>query len=223
MTLRKTNKKKFILSTSCTLLAVVTAGVAVMSTTQTALAKATLPGVEKIIQGNGTDNPFVILEIVPEKEDAALGYFVAGEEPVDASGKSIKDMPSKEEREARFNNASTDDTAVNRIASLGIGDAVSYFEYEETISASDTERRTVDIRGVFSEDTEGDYAEKTATEQYTKIEIVAEDPENPADNLLGYYTLEEIQDKELYRRYMSFHRGDDGLSKYAGRYRESAD
>ena len=67
MFLRKSGKKKYIVSASCTLLAVVTAGVAVMSTTQTALARATLPGVEKIIQDNSSDNPFVILEIVMEK------------------------------------------------------------------------------------------------------------------------------------------------------------
>ena len=50
--------------------------------TQLVFAKPTLPGVETITLENGEDNPFVILEVVPDKEQAALGYLIGGEEPI---------------------------------------------------------------------------------------------------------------------------------------------
>ena len=208
----KTNKKKYIMGIFCTLLAVVTAGVAVMSATQTAFAGATLPGVEKIIQGNGTENPFVILEIVPEAEDASLGFFVAGEEPVDSTGKSIKDMPSAKERERRFGAVSAGERN-GLLDKLGISDAVEYSEYEE-ISGNGT--RTVNIRGVFEETEGGDYAETDTTEQFKKITIVPEDADKPANHALGEYTLKDISNRELYRRYMSFHiAGKNDGNRYA--------
>ena len=117
MFFQKINKKKYI-KRACilTLAGVVTVGT-VLATTQQAMAGPTLPGVEKIIQDNSTENPFVILEILPDMKEASLGYLVAGEEPVDDSGKSIKDMPSKDEREARFGSQ----TAKTKIDTLGIG------------------------------------------------------------------------------------------------------
>ena len=63
MSLRGNGKKKYIVSASCTLLAVITAGVAVMSTTQTALARATLPGVEKIIELDLNEEEMEMLKI----------------------------------------------------------------------------------------------------------------------------------------------------------------
>ena len=61
-------------------------------------AKATLPGIETIVMNNSNSDPFVILEVLPNKASASLGYLVGGEEPINASGKAISDMPSKEER-----------------------------------------------------------------------------------------------------------------------------
>ena len=226
MNLRKSKKKKFILTTSCTLLAVITAGVAVMSTTQTALARATLPGVEKIVEGNSTSNPFVILEIVPSKEDASLGFLVAGEEPVDTSAKSIKDMPSIEERSARLGNMAVDEvaaeskaTAINdKITALGIGNAVGFSAYAEQESATDASAKTVEIRGVFteseSEPKSGDYALRDATAQYDAITVVAEDTENPQD---GEYKPSQLIDLELYRRHMALRPAGEGSidTKYA--------
>lgn len=45
--------------------------------------------------------PFTILEIVPDRSEAKLGYLVGGEEPID-DARSIKDMPSTDERLVRF-------------------------------------------------------------------------------------------------------------------------
>ena len=65
-------------------------------------AKATLPGIETIVMNNSNSDPFVILEVLPNKASASLGYLVGGEEPINASGKAISDMPSKEERKVDF-------------------------------------------------------------------------------------------------------------------------
>ena len=220
MTFKKNAKKKYILSATCTLLAVVTAGVAVMSTTQTALARATLPGVEKIIQDNGTDNPFVILEIVPEKEDAALGFLVDGEEPVDDTAKSIKDMPSFEERSARMGNVAVNEALANekaaaiseKINNLGIGNAVDYTAYTETDNATGENIKSIDIRGVFNETDSvppsGDYALREATEQYNTITVVDENTENPSP---GEYKPSQLIDIELYRRHIAFRPTGEGI------------
>ncbi len=71
-------------------------------------AKVTLRGIEDIVNAHTftaddeNPKPFVIVEVVPTMNDAALGYLVAGEEPI-YEGKSIKDMPSKTERERYIN------------------------------------------------------------------------------------------------------------------------
>ena len=71
-------------------------------------AKVTLRGIEDIVNAHTftaddeNPKPFVIVEVVPTMNDAALGYLVAGEEPI-YNGKSIKDMPSKTERERYIN------------------------------------------------------------------------------------------------------------------------
>ena len=110
MFLKAKGKKKYIRNAFALALTGVVAVGTVLSTSQQVMARPTLPGVEKIVQDNSTENPFVILEIVPEKKDASLGYLVAGEEPVDESGKSIKDMPGKEERAERFAAAALNST-----------------------------------------------------------------------------------------------------------------
>ena len=44
----------------------------------------TLPGIEKLVQDTvaSSDGTFHILEIVPSKENATIGYLAGGEEPV---------------------------------------------------------------------------------------------------------------------------------------------
>ena len=56
-------KKKYIRNAlTLTLAGIVTVGT-VLATSQQAMARPTLPGVEKIIQDNSNENPFVILDI----------------------------------------------------------------------------------------------------------------------------------------------------------------
>ena len=202
---RVDGRKKIIWSACGILTAVAVAAGAILSTTQTALAKPTLPGVEKIVYSNSNQNPFVILEVIPDKKDAALGFFVSGEEPVDDSGKSIHDMPSKEEREARMGGQTASVRIDERITELGIGDAVSYSGYSETGVTAETDGAvTTDIRGTFTEvvDGTGDYKPIAEDTLYKKIQVV-----NPWEIDLenDKIALDEINQEGtiLYRKYTS--------------------
>lgn len=58
----------------------------------------TLPGIEKLVYDTvSSGDAFHILEIVPSKEDASIGYLIGGEEPV-ASGRKLSELPSQSER-----------------------------------------------------------------------------------------------------------------------------
>lgn len=199
-------KKKYIWSALTLALAgVVTVGT-VLATTQTAMAKPTLPGVEKIIQDNSNENPFVILEIVPDTQYASLGYFVDGEEPVDDSGKSIKDMPGATERETRF----ATQKATEKIDSLGITNALSYAEYKEAEQGANK----VDIRGVFENVGEGgDYKETDASVLYSEVTIADEEQ------------LKEINKSgiTLFRKYTSFRVPENGTGEYRVQLKELQD
>ena len=60
----------------------------------------TLPGIEKLVQDTvaSSDGTFHILEIVPSKENATIGYLAGGEEPV-SEGRKLSEMPSATERQ----------------------------------------------------------------------------------------------------------------------------
>ena len=204
MFLKTKGKKKYIWSAlTLSLAGVVTVGT-VLETTQTAMAKPTLPGVEKIIQDNSNENPFVILEIVPDTKDASLGFFVDGEEPVDDSGRSIKDMPSMAEREARF--ATDKITASDKISTLGITNALSYEEYKETDQGS----KKADIRGVFENVTEGgDYKETDPSVLYSEVTI-ADEEQLKAINRSGI---------TLFRKYTSYRVPENGAGEGDNTYK----
>ena len=57
----------------------------------------TLPGIETIDMNNNVDNPFVIVEIVPQKSEARFGFLLKGEEPI-SEGRALNEISSKEER-----------------------------------------------------------------------------------------------------------------------------
>ena len=60
----------------------------------------TLPGIEKLVQDTvaSSDGTFHILEIVPSKENATIGYLAGGEEPV-SEGRKLSEMPSQSARQ----------------------------------------------------------------------------------------------------------------------------
>lgn len=124
MNINKLKKKKYIYPALAVLLVVAMTGGVLLGDSQKVHAqKASLPGIEKIVMNNSSDTPFTILEVLPDKKDAKLGYLVGGEEPVDDSGRSLRDMPNKAERTYR-----TDQV---KAIPDGLSEAVSYEPYSE--------------------------------------------------------------------------------------------
>ena len=105
----------------------------------------TLPGIEKLVQDTvaSSDGTFHILEIVPFKSDASIGYLIGGEEPV-SKGRKLSELPAASERRS----------AMAAISSSSLGDLtgsngpVSFSPYNEGGS------RTEEIRGSFVKNTE---------------------------------------------------------------------
>ena len=104
----------------------------------------TLPGIEKLVQDTvaSSDGTFHILEIVPSKKDASIGYLIGGEEPV-SEGRKLSELPAASERIS----------AMAAISSSSLGDLegsdgpVSFSTYREGGS------RTEEIRGSFVKNT----------------------------------------------------------------------
>lgn len=105
----------------------------------------TLPGIEKLVQDTvaSSDGTFHILEIVPSKSDASIGYLIGGEEPV-SEGRKLSELPAASERRS----------AMAAISSSSLGDLtgsngpVSFSTYNEGGSRSE------EIRGSFVKNTE---------------------------------------------------------------------
>ena len=118
----------------------------------------TLPGIEKLVQDTvaSSDGTFHILEIVPSKKDASIGYLIGGEEPV-SEGRKLSELPASSERLAAM--ATIDSKSLGDLA--GSNGPVSFSAYREGGS------RTEEIRGSFVKNTEnnGQYT-------YTQTESV---------------------------------------------------
>lgn len=118
----------------------------------------TLPGIEKLVQDtvSSSDGTFHILEIVPSKSDASIGYLIGGEEPV-SEGRKLSELPALSERLAAM--ATIDNNSLGDLA--GSNGPVSFSTYNESGS------RTEEIRGSFVKNTEnnGQYT-------YTQTESV---------------------------------------------------
>lgn len=105
-----------------------------------------LPGIEKLVQDTvaSSDGTFHILEIVPSKKDAFIGYLIGGEEPV-SEGRKLSELPAASERIS----------AMAAISSSSLGDLegsngpVSFSTYSEGGSRT----RTEEIRGSFVKNT----------------------------------------------------------------------
>ena len=104
----------------------------------------TLPGIEKLVQDTvaSPDGTFHILEVVPAKENATIGYLTGGEEPV-AEGRKLSEMPSATERQAAMNNIGGSQS-VDVILKEEIGNG-PVTTYSENGSGS----RTEEVKGRF--------------------------------------------------------------------------
>lgn len=131
----------------------------------------TLPGIEKLVQDTvaSSDGTFHILEIVPYKKDASIGYLIGGEEPV-SDGRKLSELPAASERQtamAAINN--------NRLGDLaGSNGPVSFSTYNEGEGKS----RTEEIRGSFVKNTEnsGQYT-YTQTESVYRLFVAGDSNE----------------------------------------------
>ncbi len=205
--------------------------------TQDAYAKVTLRGIEDISAQhsvtamNTNPRPFRVIEVVPTKADARFGYLVGGEEPV-KDGKSIKDMPSTEER-LRWLRTSKYNPTLNPADNERIDpadpssdlipphDEVAYnlyqkkafdwAEYDEPAS-DETNAKNMDIRGIFrlEKDHEGAYDNNDYSNAYRKYG--SEDGETNVTELYGEGNIKGIK---LYRHTEAFRTADD---YYTGKY-----
>ena len=106
----------------------------------------TLPGIEKLVYDTvSSGDTFHILEIVPSKEDASIGYLVGGEEPV-AGGRKLSELPSPFEREKAMASLETN-AGSDIVGAKGLITVSSYTEIENGSRSEDLKGRFV-YRGV---------------------------------------------------------------------------
>lgn len=124
----------------------------------------TLPGIEKLVQDTvaSSDGTFHILEIVPSKSDASIGYLIGGEEPV-SEGRKLSELPASSERLAAM--ATIDSKSLGDLA--GSNGPVSFSAYREGGS------RTEEIRGSFVKNT-ADNGQYTYTQTESVYTLYAE-------------------------------------------------
>ena len=119
----------------------------------------TLPGIEKLVQDTvaSSDGTFHILEIVPSKSDASIGYLIGGEEPI-SKGRKLSELPAASERSSAMANITS--SSLGNLA--GSDGPVSFSAYSEGGS------RTEEIRGSFVKNTEnsGQYTYKQTESVY---------------------------------------------------------
>ena len=120
----------------------------------------TLPGIEKLVQDTvaSSDGTFHILEIVPSKSDASIGYLIGGEEPV-SEGRKLSELPAASERLSAM--AHITSSSLGNLA--GSDGPVSFSNYSERGS------RTEEIRGSFVKNTDdnGQYTYVQTDSVYT--------------------------------------------------------
>ena len=115
----------------------------------------TLPGIEKLVQDTvaSADGTFHILEVVPSKSDATIGYLIGGEEPI-KDGRKLSELPAASERTAAM-------TAIEGQLSSGSLTDIAGSDGPVSFSAySEGGTRTEEIRGSFVKNTEnnGNYS-----------------------------------------------------------------
>ena len=106
----------------------------------------TLPGIEKLVYDTvASGDTFHILEIVPSKENASIGYLIGGEEPV-ASGRKLSELPSQPERVNAMANLATN-AGSDIVGANGLITVSAYTEAENGSRSEDLKGRFV-YRGV---------------------------------------------------------------------------
>lgn len=107
----------------------------------------TLPGIEKLVQDTvaSADGTYHILEIVPSKADATIGYLIGGEEPV-SEGRKLSELPAVSERTDAMNAIAGQMGTGGTLADIaGSNGPVSFSAYSEGSGLP----RMEEIRGTF--------------------------------------------------------------------------
>lgn len=143
--LRKQKCKKYIAGILTIALA---AGVCQSYGSMEAMAKeATLPGIEKLVTDTmNAGEVFHILEIVPDKKNASIGYLIGGEEPV-TEGRKLSELVSAKERQNAMAEMKAAIDAGNGVLKglSGQDGAFTFSNYEEKEDGSGS----VELRGHF--------------------------------------------------------------------------
>lgn len=164
---RRRNSKKYIAGILTIALA---AGVCQSyGSMEVSAQERTLPGIEKLVQDTvaSSDGTFHILEIVPSKENATIGYLIGGEEPV-SEGRKLSELPSSFERQEAMNDIKTNQSA-DALLKEEIGNGpVTFSDYQELPGAA----REEDVRGrfVFRGDASGRYNFQQTEPVYQEIQ-----------------------------------------------------
>lgn len=186
--LRKQKCKKYIAGILTIALA---AGVCQSYGSMEAMAKeATLPGIEKLVTDTmNAGEVFHILEIVPDKKNASIGYLIGGEEPV-TEGRKLSELVSAKERQNAMAEMKAAINAGNGVLKglSGQDGAFNFSNYEEKEDGSGS----VELRGHFVFRGEGGH-----------YNYVSEDAQ------YGMLTDGEDYHGTRYDRYSSFSKVDD--------------
>ena len=154
----------------------------------------TLPGIEKLVQDTvaSSDGTFHILEIVPAKENATIGYLAGGEEPV-AEGRKLSEMPSVTERQNAMNTIGANLSADAVLKEETTNGPVTFSTYSEGSGNA----RTEELKGrfVYCGNNSGRYHYQQIDAVYQKI----------ADN-------EQVSANIRYNRYSVLETANDGNS-----------
>ncbi len=147
--MKRKQRKKIVVSIIAFLIMLSVVGGFFVIQQKEAYAKHTLPGIETISANTGYYDPYIILEVVEDKKDASLGYFIGGEEPI-KDGKSIKDYSTEAERNVDF---------PSDVANL-VPDSYDNLQgkaFDATLISSAGTTNSVDIKGEYIEKTNGNY------------------------------------------------------------------
>lgn len=156
--MKSRTRKRMFRGAAAALACVAAAGIFLQTTISAEAAANSLPGIDIIVNGNSSEKPFRILELVDKSENAEIGYYVSGQEPtvklytyIDDEGNTIHfstfeeglgQLPEEKRKEFAMNVKINADGSINDIDSTGISKVemketaedeapISYKEYQE--------------------------------------------------------------------------------------------
>ena len=101
---------------------------------QSISANDAFDGIKDILNSNNEDNPFRIIELVPDEDMAELGYLVGGQEPV----QWLNDLANISGPDSRKQYISDLKKKLKAIIASDVSKPITYTEYEEAYAVADT-------------------------------------------------------------------------------------